>query len=227
MFAIIPEAFCVGARAADAEAPDDVQSVTVTKGVLVAVMDGKSIEVTNEISMPKGIVVDTNATFKVGGGKARRLTEGQILARDGRLTSPDGSVTPVEDHVTARAGHVVIVRDGDASPLTAPLTLKDGVRVYPDGRMVTPSNVTRRLLDGQIVRLNETGIEATDTARLEQGKVVLFKDGGRIELHPGQVMAMSDGSRIDARGVILKRDGSQIRLKEGELYKFAGAGDTR
>jgi hypothetical protein len=93
--------------------------------------------------------------------------------------------------------------------------------------MVTAKSLVRRLLDGQIIKVDETSVEATDTARLEKGKVILFKDGGRIELRPGQVMAMSDGSRIDASGQVVRKDGARIRLKEGELYKFAGAGDTR
>ena len=144
--------------------------------------------------LPKSIVVATNGMFTMAGGKKRALAEGQVLNRDGRLTSPDGSVVPVAD---------------------------------PDGRIVSPRNRTRRLLDGQILRLSESGVESTDTARIEKRKVVLFKDGGRLEFRAGQVMAMSDGSRIDASGTIAKRDGSRIALEEDELHKFSGAGDAR
>ncbi len=213
--------------AAEKPASEEVESVTFRQGVLLAVVAGKSVEVTNEVSLPKEIVVGTNGVFQVAGGKERTLVEGQILSRDGRLTSPDGSVVPVEDHVTSKGGRILIFQDGEARPLTSVTQCSDGTRIYPDGRMVTPRNVTRRLLDGQIVRLKESGVESTDTARLEKGQVVLFKDGGRIDLKPGQIMSMSDGSRINSQGTIVKRDGSRTALKEGELYKFSGAGDGR
>lgn len=225
-FGMIAPAVC-SISAAEKPGVGEVQSVSFTKGVLMAVIDGKSVEATNEVSLPRNIVVETSGTFTVAGGKKRALTEGQVLSRDGRLTSPDGSVVPVDDHVTSQGGKIRLVRNGEAQPLTTLTQLSDGTRVYPDGRMVSPRNVTRRLLDGQIVRLNEGGVESTDTARIEKGKVVLFKDGGRIELRAGQVMAMSDGSRINASGNIVKPDGSRVALKEGELHKFSGAGDAR
>lgn len=230
LLAVMLETMAVTASplaAAEKPASEEVESVTFSQGVLTAVIDGKSVESTNEVNLPKQIVVGTNGVFQVAGGKERALAEGQVLSRDGRLTSPDGSVVPVEDHVTSKGGRILLIQDGEARPLASMMQFGDGTRIYPDGRMVTPLNVTRRLLDGQIVRLKESGIESTDTARLEKGQVVLFKDGGRIELKPGQIMSMSDGSRINAQGTVVKRDGSRTALKEGELYKFSGAGDGR
>jgi hypothetical protein len=97
------------------------------------------------------------------------------------------------------------------------------VRVSPDGKMVTPRNLIQRLLDGQIVKLEDSSIEATDTAQLEKGKVVLYKDGGRIELRPNQTMAMADGSKVSGSGFVVYKDGRRVALREGELIKFAGA----
>ncbi|MBL9167563.1 MAG: hypothetical protein JNN07_07460 [Verrucomicrobiales bacterium] len=225
-FGMVAPAVC-SISAAEKPASGEVQSVSFTKGVLMAVIDGTSVAATNEVSLPRNIVVETTGTFTVAGGKKRALTEGQVLSRDGRLTSPDGSVVPVDDHVTSHGGKILLIQNGEPQLLTTMTQLADGTRVYPDGRMVSPRNATRRLLDGQIVRLNAGGVEATDTARIEKGKVVLFKDGGRIELRAGQVMAMSDGSRINGSGAIVKPDGSQLALKEGELHRFSGAGNTR
>lgn len=100
--------------------------MSFTKGALVAVIDGKSITLTNEVSLPKNIVVGTNGMFTVAGGKKRALTEGQVLNRDGRLTSPDGSVVPVEDHLTSQAGKIRLVLDGQPQPLTTMKQLSDG-----------------------------------------------------------------------------------------------------
>ena len=205
----------------------EVQSVFVQKGVLQAVVDGKPVEATNEITFPKDIVILTNGTFTVAGGKERLLQEGQVLTPDGMLTSPNGSIVPVEDHLTAQAGRVLLVKDGESQPLSAVFTLKNGTRVSPDGKMVTARNAFKRLLDGQVIRLSEPTVEATDTAQLDKGKVILYKDGGRMELRPGQVMAMSDGSRVNGNGLVMLVNGTTVSLKEGELYKFPGAGDNR
>lgn len=213
--------------AAEKAADDNIQSVRMQQGVLLGTIDNESVALTNEVKFPKEIVIATNGVFKVAGGKERRLAEGQVLSRDAQLASPDGSIVPVEDHVTSRAGRVILVRDGEASPLTAPVQLKNGTRVHPDGRIISPRNTLSRLLDGQIIRLSDSAVESTDTAHLEKGKVVLYKDGGRIELGPNQVMVMSDGSRVDGRGTVVRPDGSRVTLKDGEPYKFPGAGDKR
>ena len=205
----------------------EVQSVFVQNGIVQSIVDGKQVEATNTINFPKDIVINTNGTFTVAGSKERLLNEGQVLTPDGMLTSPDGSIVPVEDHLTSQGGRVFLVKDGQSQPLTGMFTLKNGTRVYPDGKMVTSRNVMKRLLDGQVIRLSETTIEATDTAQFDGGKVVLYKDGGRIELRPGQVMAMSDGSRVNGNGLVMLRNGTTVTLKEGELYKFPGAGDNR
>ena len=215
------------ARAEQKPENNKVQSVFVQKGVLLSIVDGKSVELTNEIKFPKEIIISTNGTFTVAGSKERSLGEGQVLTPDGMLTSPDGSIMPVEDHLTAQGGRVFLVKDGETQPLAGMFTLKNGTRVYPDGKMVTSQNLIKRFLDGQIIRLSETAIEATDTAQLDHGKVVLFKDGGRIELRPGQIMTMSDGSRVNANGTVTWKNGSTEMLKEGELFKFPGAGSTR
>jgi hypothetical protein len=205
------------------EVNDAVKSVTIERGALRASIDGSLVGVTNEIAFPKKIVISTNGTFALAGGKQRALGEGQVLDRDGNLTSPDGSIVPVEDHLQTIGGRVFVTRDGDTAPLTKDLLLSNGTRISPDGRMVTSRNLIKRLLDGQILKLSDNGVEATDTAQLENGKVVLFKDGGRIELRPGQVMAMSDGSRVDSSGVVTRPDGSRVSLSDGALYKFDGA----
>lgn len=229
MTAVLGLSLLPGAVAADKskKTDADVQSAFIQKGVLLTIVDGKQVEATNTITFPKDILINTNGTFTVAGSKERLLEEGQVLTPDGMLTSPDGSIVPVEDHLTAQGGRILMVKDGQSQPLSGTFTLKNGTRVSPDGKMVTSRNVMKRLLDGQVIRLSETAIEATDTAQLDRGKVVLYKDGGRIELRPGQVMAMSDGSRVNGNGLVMLRNGATVTLKEGELYKFPGAGDNR
>jgi hypothetical protein len=138
------------------------------------------------------------------------------------LSSPDGSVVPVFDHIVRRAGHVQISTDGEARPLTEEYRLPDGGKVLADGSLRGSDGRLQRLLDGQLLRLDGSAVASTDTVSMTGGKVVLFKDGGRVELRRGQVMAMSDGTRITGDGAVTKPDGSKVTLKEGETLKIPG-----
>lgn len=211
-------------RAADpAPAPETVTSVTFKQGKVVVPKDDKVVESTNDVVVAKVVVVQTNGVFTVKRGKERQLTEGQIIGADGMLTSPDGTVVPVVDHLAVKNGRVLLVRDGVATSLTTDFTLPDRSQVTPDASVRATDGKLRRLLDGQLIKLDGTVLPVTDTASLQGGTVVLFKDGGRMELKRGQSMAMSDGSRVNGDGTVIKADGSRVMLKEGEILKLSGA----
>src|SRR5215204_1219911 len=89
---LLSMAWSVASSGAEKADSDTVKSVTIKRGILIATIDDLPVEATNEITFPKNIVIGTNGMFKVGGGKERPLAEGQVLDRDGMLTSPDGSV---------------------------------------------------------------------------------------------------------------------------------------
>jgi hypothetical protein len=199
-----------------------VNSITFLDGKVWILGGVEKTEATNEIVFPGDIKVNTNGVFTVKGGKERQLKPEQVLASDGMLTSPDGTVAPVQDHLIMLNTRVNLVKDGDASPLTSEYRLPDGSRVQPGGEILLPNGTIRRMLDGQISKLNGTAIPVTDTASMQDGKVVLFKDGGRIVLRRDQVMAMSDGTRVSGDGKVVRPDGSSETLKEGEILKLQG-----
>jgi hypothetical protein len=213
---------CIVAPAVHAQGDEPVQSVIFKDNSLLATVNGKTLIFTNAINFPGGIKVMTNGVFTVKGGKERPLGQGQVLSADGMLTSPDGSVVPVQDHIASLGGKVFLVKDGEVSPLTRETLLADKTRVRPDGTVVTPDGKLHRLLDGQRLKLDGTGLPATDTVRLKDGKVILFKDGGEITLRPTQVMMMSEGTRVLGNGTIIYPDGKKRILVEGELLKLPG-----
>jgi hypothetical protein len=188
---------------------------------------GKSVAATKDVVFPGDIVVKTNGAFKVSGGKVRQMREGQTIDAQGMLSSPDGSVVPVFDHITLRSGRVQIVKDGEGKPLTGEYALPNGTKVLADGSIRGPGGAMRRLLDGQLLRMDGSAVGVTDTISLTGGKVVLFKDGGRVEVRRGQVISMSDGTRVSGDGSVVRPDGSRVTLKEGDTIKIPGVVSAR
>lgn len=199
-----------------------VRSVELRKGLVMVQRAADLTEATNTVELPGAIRVLTNGTFTVKAGKVRRLTEGQVLGADGNLTSPDGTVTPVGDHVVLKRGRLLLVRDGETTPATREVVLGDGRRVQPDGTIRTPQGTLQRMLDGQLLKFEGEVIPTTDTASLQNGAVVLQKDGSRLTLRRDQKMAMSDGTQIFGDGRVILPNGTQKRLAEGEIFKMTG-----
>lgn len=208
-------------RAADSEPA--AEHVLLKDGRVFVTQNGKSVAAVRPVQLPGAIVVATNGTFTVGTGSVRQLREGQSLGADGMLASPDGSLVPVFDHVAVRKGRVEVIRDGVGRPLTADLPLGDAGRITPDGLFIARDGRRTQLLDGQMRRLDGSVVAATDTATLIQGKVVLQKDGSRLELNAAQSITMSDGTKIHGSGLVTRRNGTQFQLKEGEVLKIQGA----
>lgn len=212
----------LGFASSHAEDVTKAESVAFQKKAVFYPDQGKLVEATNSVSITGDILVRTNGIFTVKKGKERQLKEGQTIGSDGMLTSPDGSVVPVVDHLTVKGGRVQLVKDGDATPLGGEYALPDGSRVSPDGSVKGRDGRLRRLLDGQLMKLDGTALPTTDSVSLKDGKVILFKDGGRMELRRGQTMAMSDGSKVFGDGTVLQADGVKVTLKEGEIFKLPG-----
>jgi hypothetical protein len=206
-----------------ASAPETVSTVSFKQGKVLTMKDGKANEPTNEVLVANLALVQTNGTYTVNKGKERQLTEGQVIGADGMLTSPDGSVVPIVDHLFVKGGRVQVVKDGVGTPVAGEFALPDGSKVTADASLRARDGRLTRLLDGQILKLDGTALPVTDTASLQGGKVVLYKDGARLEMRRGQFMAMSDGSRVSGDGYVQKPDGSRVTLREGEIVKLDGA----
>jgi len=218
---LLTAGLCFGTAVVAQDKPA-TQSVTFVDDKLWVQTGQEKVAVTNEVVFPGEIKINTNGVFTVQKGKERQLKPGQVLASDGMLTSPDGSVVPVQDHLAALDGRVKLVKDGEATPLTAPYTFPDGSRVQSGGEIVLPNAAIRRMLDGQITRLDGITFPVTDTAMLQDGKVVLFKDGGRVVLQPTQTMMMSEGTRISGDGKVVRPDGTTEALQPGVIFKLPG-----
>ena len=203
--------------------PDSPADGATVRGGQVYCLRGTQLEVlTNVLKLPFDVEVRTNATFKVGEGKERTLEEGQVIRSDGWLMNPDGAVEPVYDHVGMKDGAVVVVRDGQAEPVTTTMTFPSGLVIAPDGWCQYPSGNRARLADGQLFRLDGASVGVRDTATLKNGLVVLQKDGKLISRLPTQITGMCDGTRVRWDGVILYPDGTTTTLQEGQTILLEG-----
>src|SRR5580765_3430992 len=88
-----------------------VDRVLFKNGAVMVARDNVYDALTNEVTMPHGIKVMTNGTFRVQEGKERPFKEGQVLSADGMLSNPDGTLVPVFDHIALRKGEAVMVKD--------------------------------------------------------------------------------------------------------------------
>ncbi len=202
--------------------PGGVEKVQFKSQKVFATPGGKVLEAPNEIALPFDIVVRTNGTFTVKGGRARQLQEGEILGRDGMLIKPDGSIIPVIDHVTMNRGKVVVFKDGAATELHQLLQLSDGTSIDPEGKINPRDGAPRRLLDGELFRLNGGSLPTRDTITMREGQVIVQKDGSQIAVEPGRSITMNDGTKVLSDGTIIKFDGEQGAVKEGQIYTLEG-----
>jgi hypothetical protein len=205
--------------AAPPSAPERVQF----KGDHVYVLPGGQIlEAPDEAKLPFDVVVQTNGTFTVKDGKKRQLQEGESLGADGMLTKPDGTIVPVMDYVTLSRGHVVVVKDGETSELTSVLKLGDGTAISADGQITPRVGLPRRLLDGELFRLEGGALPTRDSITMQNGRVSVQKDGSKIDVEPGRSITMNDGTKVFGDGTLVKFNGEKMKLAEGQILTLEG-----
>ncbi len=195
---------------------------TVKDKTLYHIQSGQLKEVKDNFKLPFDVEVTTNNTFKIGKGKERTITDGQIIRADGWITSPDGSIEPVMDHLIMKEGRVYVVRDGQASALTESMSFPNGSIITPDGYYTRPGGLRVRLLDGRLFKMDGTYLQSMDAATLINGRVMMQKDGSLIPLNPISTMGMNDGTQVKGDGTIQKHDGSTFKLAEGQTILIEG-----
>ena len=210
-----------------AESETKADSVLFKESKISAHANGKDFLPTNTVVLLNEVKVLTNGIFTVGKGRERQLKAGQSIDSAGMLASPDGTLVPVIDHLVMLNGRLNLVKDGEIQLLSREYKLADGTVLQPDGTMRVAGGLTRRLLDGQVFKLDGSALESVDTVTRIKGEIILQKDGGRITLKPGQVMMMSDGTKVGGDGTLTKPDGNKTTIKEGQVLRIEGVKGAR
>jgi len=205
-----------------AEPEKTAEEVSLKDGKLTFVEGGNVLPLDENVVLPNDIKVSTKGTFTVNGGKERKLKEGQVLDKNGMLTSADGSVVPVVDHITRLKGQLMLVKDGEATVVDHDITFPDGSKVTPDSTFYAPNGALRRILDGDLFKLNGKPIPTRDTISLQGKTVVVQKDGSLIRLRPEQSIMMNDGTKALGNGTVITPDGDTITLTDGQIMEVAG-----
>jgi len=205
-----------------AEQEETAERALLKEGKMLVVQHGKTVRMEKNALLPNEIRVTTNGIFTVKNGKPRQLKEGQVLDSDGMLTSPDGSAAPVLDQVAMKNGKLLLVQDGEASTVDHEIAFPDGSKVLPDNTLRTPDGRLKRLLDGDLLTLGGQPLPSQDTISLQNGKVVVQKDGSLLTLRPEQSMMMNDGTKALGNGRVVSKDGTTTTLTEGQILKLEG-----
>jgi hypothetical protein len=200
----------------------NVEKVQIQNGKVVVMQNGAAAFARENVTLPHGIVVDTNGFFRVNGGKPRQLNEGETLNREGMLLRADGSIMPVMDHVTLNRGRVVVMKDGELSDLKGTIKLGDGSVISDDAYITDKRGMRRKLLDGELFKTKGGALPARDTISMDGGRVTVQKDGSQIAVEPGRTITMNDGTKVFADGTVVRFDGTQVKLREGETLVIEG-----
>ncbi len=204
-----------------AEPPASVDRIQF-KDKQVLMFPGGVLSAPDEVKLPFNIIVQTNGSFTVKGGKVRQLQEGETLGSDGMLVKPDGSITPVMDHVSLNRGRVIMVKDGDTSEVTSLVTLGDGTMIAPDGKITPRVGSPRQLLDGELFRLEGGALPVQDSITMLNGRVTVQKDGSKFDVEPGRSITMNDGTKVFGDGSIIKFSGEKTSVSEGQVITIEG-----
>jgi hypothetical protein len=199
-----------------------VEKVRFQQGKVIVSPGNHVLMAPDEATLPLSIVVKTNGTFTVKGGNPRSLQEGDSLDSDGMLSRADGTISPVIDHVSRNRGRVTILKDGQSSEPRETVRLADGTTVTPEGKITTPNGNSRRLLDGEIFKLEGGSVAARDTITKQDGRVKVQKDGRTITIEPGRNITMNDGTKVFGDGTVIKVGGQQVSLTEGQVITIDG-----
>lgn len=198
-----------------------IERVINKGGKIHIVAGGREQPIPAPVMFAGGIVVNTNGTFKVGGGKERTLEDGQSISADGTLQNANGTVSPVFDHYLIKGNRVYVVKDGAAAaPVTQNVVLPDQSVLSPDAMLRFANGRMQRLIDGYTLRLDGNVIPAQDTITFKAGKVTVFKDGALIPV--ASSITMNDGTKVLANGTIISFDGKTRKLQDGETITVPG-----
>ena len=184
--------------------------------------NGLASQTTNEVGLRFGILVRTNGTFTVAGGRTRQLEEGDILGNDGMLLKRDGSITPVVDHMTLNRGRLLVDRDGEFVAPDENVRLGNGIVIRPDRKIIEPIGNVRWILDGELFEAGGAKLPVRDTITMRDGRVLVQKDGSMLAVGQERNIMMNDGTKVYGDGTIIRFNGDRFVLGEGQIVVIEG-----
>jgi hypothetical protein len=117
---------------------------------------------------------------------------------------------------------------GSKIPMEETITFSGSIRVLTNGTFTVNGGKERKFQEGQILNSDGTLVSpdgtitpVVDHVTLEKGKVMLMKDGEKTVV--SRPIVLGDGSQVSPDGIVLRKDGSKLRLLDGQILKLNGA----
>ncbi len=83
-----------------------------------------------------------------------------------------------EDMVMMKSGTMMVVRNGEMSPMDMVMTLSNGTRIAMDGSITMPDGTSRMLMDGEAITMDG---EMTTMEDMKGGNAMEGDMGHRME----------------------------------------------
>ena len=208
-------------------AQDAAEFFVFKEGKVWTVQDGLLFPLERETELPNHITVNTNGTFTVGAYSPRRFAEGQVLAADGMLTSPDGKLAPVIDHVALEAGKTVSSVNADGTTVSQDIKLGPHKVLTTDRVLLGGEQPWMRVIDGLLFTPDGKTIPTRDTITLQQGSVIVQKEGTQLIIGSGRSIMMNEGTKVFGDGRVVSPDGQTTQLTEGQILIIEGVTKLR
>jgi hypothetical protein len=196
-------------------------------GSVFVVTNNQSTLLESDLVLANGLKVMTNGVIKSAGDKKTILKEGRRLSLDGYWMNDDGMFVQFDPHYVIKDRGLYFVQDGVFTRLDHDVTFKNGTLLKTDGTVFTADQRMVRLQDGQALTVDGSALAAQDFVSVINGRLILQKDGSIIDLPVGRTIGMSDGTQINASGIVTRRSGQQIMLKNGQRLILEGAAMPR
>jgi hypothetical protein len=200
--------------------------VTLRDGQAYVVLNNKSTLLEHPLSLTPELTVLTNGVITISGDTPERLTENRRVSLDGFWLGQDGTFIFFKPHYLMKARMLLFVKSGLFTRVDQDVTFRNGSILRTDGTILTADQRIIRLQDGQMLGLNGDPIPALDHIMIVDGRLVLQKDGSIIPLPEVSLIGMSEGTRLTGTGMIIKPNGDQVALSDGQRLTLAGAAMT-
>ncbi len=187
--------------------------VAMNDGKLMSVKDGVKTEVTGEITLTDGTRVTSTGGVTSADGKSWKLKDGDFIEMDRTILTQ-----VVKDGVIRKDGKVMKIAAGVMSELSSEMTLSDGTKIMPDGKVVPRAGKTWELDNGDAI-LSDGRPLLEGSVIFMDGKPLLFED---CMAQPLMEEVSLDGVKVRPDGAVTKKDGGTATLNEGDVINKDG-----
>lgn len=123
-------------------------------GKVVMMKEGKETVVTAEVTLHSGARLLPEGIIVTKEGKRERFPEGRWLTLEGEFVvvdagGPDVVVVDDFDGYYLEDGRVYVIRDSRPVLVTVEISLSNGLRLSPDGTIISKEGTRSRLVEGQ------------------------------------------------------------------------------